>query len=195
MAERERPDMNHVRDALRDEDERAERGGDAERKRIGSYRGARYALLHSADGLRTFALILRHGDRVCETLLGFAKEQQLSAASVSAIGAFSTATLGFFDWARKDYDRILVKEQVEVLSLTGDISLAPDGTPQLHLHAAVGKRDGTAHGGHLLEAEVRPTLEVMITETPADLRRRHDPESGLALIALANEAQGRWRRT
>jgi predicted DNA-binding protein with PD1-like motif len=195
MAERERPDMNHVRGALRNEAERTARGADDPRKRIGSYGGARYALLHSADGLRTFVLILRNGDRVCETLLGFANEQQLSAASVSAIGAFSTATLGFFDWERKDYDRILVQEQVEVLALTGDISLAPDATPQLHLHVVLGKRDGTAHGGHLLEAEVRPTLEVMITESPADLQRRHDRESGLALIALANEPQDTRRRT
>jgi predicted DNA-binding protein with PD1-like motif len=138
--------------------------------------------LHETDGLRTFALVLRHGDKVCETLLGFARERELSAASISAIGAFSSATLGFFDWERKDYARILVEEQVEVLSLTGDVSLAPDSTSQLHMHVVLGKRDGTAHGGHLLEAEVRPTLEVMVIETPPELRRRHDPESGLALI-------------
>ncbi len=144
----------------------------------------RAELLHETDGLRTFALVLRHGDKVCETLRGFARERELSAASITAIGAFSSATLGFFDWERKDYDRILVEEQVEVLSLTGDVSLAPDSTPQLHLHVVLGKRDGTAHGGHLLEAEVRPTLEVMVIETPPGLRRRHDPESGLALIEL-----------
>jgi uncharacterized protein len=191
MTERERPDLNHVRGALREEDERAAREGETATpprdKRTGSYGGARYSLLHEADGLRTFALMLRHGDNVCETLLGFARQQRLSAASVTAIGAFSTATLGFFDWARKDYHRILVDEQVEVLSLTGDISLAPDATPQLHLRVVLGKRDGTAHGGHLLEAQVRPILEVLITETPPDLQRRHDPDSGLALIALGAE--------
>ncbi len=146
--------------------------------------GPRYSLLHETDGLRTFGLVLRHGDKVCETLLGFARERELTAASVTAIGAFSGATLGFFDWERKDYDRIVVAEQVEVLSLTGDVSLAPDSTPQLHLHVVLGKPDGTAHGGHLIEAEVRPTLEVMVTEAPPELRRRHDPESGLALIDL-----------
>jgi predicted DNA-binding protein with PD1-like motif len=194
MTERKRPDLNHVRGAFREEDERAAREGETAapsqvpEKRTGSYGGVRYSLLHETAGLRTFTLILRHGDKVCETLLGFAREQQLSAASVTAIGAFSGATLGFFDWERKGYDRILVDEQVELLSLNGDISLAPDATPQLHLHVVLGKRDGTAHGGHLLEAEVRPTLEMVVTETPPDLRRRQDPESGLALIALADEA-------
>jgi uncharacterized protein len=194
MTERERPDLNHVRGAFREEDKRADREGETAtpsqvpKKPAGSLGAGRYSLLHETGGLRTFALILRHGDKVCETLLGFAREQQLSAASVAAIGAFSRATLGFFDWERKDYDRILVEEQVEVLSLTGDISLAPDATPQLHVHVVLGKRDGTAHGGHLLEAEVRPTLEVVVTETPPNLRRSPDPESGLALIALAEGA-------
>jgi predicted DNA-binding protein with PD1-like motif len=183
MTERERPDLNHVRGAFREENERAARESETatpSRDRgtpSSGYGGARYSLLNETDGLRTFALILRHGDKVCETLLRFAREQQLSAASVRAIGAFSSATLGFFDWERKDYDRILVEEQVEVLSLTGDISLAPDASPQVHVHVVLGKRDGTAHGGHLLEAEVRPTLEVVLTEPPANLRRRKDPES------------------
>ncbi len=143
-----------------------------------------YSLLHETYGLRTFAVVLDRGVQVCESLLRFATEQGISAASVSAIGAFARATLGFYDWERKDYDRIAVEEQVEVLSLAGDIALAPDDSPQLHLHVVLGKRDGTAHGGHLLEAQVRPTLELVITETPAKLRRRHDPDSGLALIAL-----------
>jgi len=48
----------------------------------------------------------------------------------------------------------------------------------------VGKPDGAAHGGHLLEAHVRPTLELILTESPRHLQKRHDPESGLALIDL-----------
>lgn len=190
MAERERPDLNHVRGALREEDERVSRVSETEapsrfaRDRAGQSLGMSHSLLHETDALRTFAVVLDRGERVCESLFRFATEQEISAASVAGIGAFAHATLGFFDWERKDYDRIPVEEQVEVLSLTGDVALAPDGKPQLHLRVVLGKRDGTAHGGHLLDAEVRPTLELVITETPPDLRRRHDPETGLALIAL-----------
>jgi hypothetical protein len=107
----------------------------------------------------------------------------LSAAEFTGIGAFSAAVLGYFDWQRKDYTRIPVDEQVEVLSLTGNIALA-DGEPKLHPHVVVGKADGSAHGGHLLEAHVRPTLELIVTESPAHLQRRSDPETGLALIRL-----------
>ena len=59
-----------------------------------------------------------------------------------------------------------------------------DGKPKVHAHVVVGERDGSAHGGHLLEARVRPTPEVVLTESPAYLVREHDPQSGLALIRI-----------
>jgi uncharacterized protein len=132
---------------------------------------------------RTFVVVFDSGDEVVEQLLAFAKEHRLSAAEFTGIGAFSAAVLGYFDWQKKDYMRIPVGEQVEVLSLTGNVALA-DGEPKLHPHVVVGKADGSAHGGHLLEARVRPTLEVIVTESPAHLQRRSDPETGLALIRL-----------
>lgn len=115
-------------------------------------------------------------------LTRFAEEQDLDAASFTAIGAFSEAMLGYFAWETKDYERIAVPEQVEVLSLLGDITRAPDARRQVHAHAVLGRRDGSARGGHLLSAKVRPTLEVIVSEAPGHLRREHDPESGLALI-------------
>jgi predicted DNA-binding protein with PD1-like motif len=75
-----------------------------------------------------------------------------------------------------------VSEQVEVASMIGDVALSPSGEPTLHIHVVVGKRDGTALAGHLQEARVRPTLEVILTESPAHLQKVHDPQSGLALI-------------
>jgi predicted DNA-binding protein with PD1-like motif len=108
---------------------------------------------------------------------------RLSASHLTALGAFRDCVLGYFDWQKKDYRRIPIAEQVEVLALVGDIA-RDEGEPKLHAHVVVGKSDGSAHGGHLLEGRVRPTLEVIVTESPAHLRRRFDPETGLALIRL-----------
>ena len=130
---------------------------------------------------RTFALIFDRDDEVMSTLQAFCEEQHLHAARFSAIGAFSSLTLGYFDWDKKDYDRISIDEQVEVLSLVGDVALH-DEKPKVHAHIVVGKRDGSAHGGHLLEAHVRPTLEVLLIESPGYLKRTMDKESGLPLI-------------
>jgi predicted DNA-binding protein with PD1-like motif len=133
---------------------------------------------------KTFAIVFQTGDEVIECLTEFARENALTASSFTAIGAFSEVTLGYFDWERKDYRQIPLKEQVEVVSLVGDIALK-DGLPQLHAHVVLGSSDGTARGGHLLSARVRPTLEVVLTESPKHLHRKLDPESRLALIDLS----------
>jgi predicted DNA-binding protein with PD1-like motif len=134
-------------------------------------------------GERVFALIFDKGEDPIHGLTHFAEERNLSASSFTAIGAFSDAMLGYFDWEKKDYERIPVREQVEVLALVGDIAVQ-DGAKKIHAHVVLGRRDGSACGGHLLEATVRPTLEVIITESPSYLRREHDPETGLALIRI-----------
>lgn len=138
--------------------------------------------LHAADGQRVFAVILETGEAVMESLQRFAEAERLTAAQITGIGAFSEAGLRYFDWERKEYLPIPVKEQVEVASLIGDVAVSPEGKPALHLHLVLGRRDGTALAGHLAEARVRPTLELIVTESPAHLQKALDPESGLALI-------------
>ena len=140
-------------------------------------------LIHEHHGEKTFALIFDTGDEVMSNLVEFAGSNKLGAARLTAIGAFSEVTLGYFDWEKKDYKKIPVREQVEVLSLIGDVALK-DGEPKVHAHVVVGRSDGTTMGGHLIEARVRPTLEVILTESPAHLQKQVDEESGLALIRL-----------
>jgi hypothetical protein len=140
-------------------------------------------LIHEQGGEKTFALIFDVGDEAMAGLVRFARENRLGCAHFTAIGAFRDATLGYFDWEAKEYEKIPVAEQVEVLSLIGDVALK-NGEPKVHAHVVVGRSDGSTRGGHLLEAHVRPTLEVILIESPAHLRKEHDPESGLALIRL-----------
>jgi predicted DNA-binding protein with PD1-like motif len=141
----------------------------------------RHKLLHEEDGQRTFVLVFDKGDEVAGGLTGFAKDEGVGAASFTALGAFSDATLGYFDQDSKEYLRIPVEEQVEVLSLLGDVALK-SGEPQVHAHVVVGRSDGTTLGGHLLGAHVWPTLEVVLLESPDHLQKTIDGETGLALI-------------
>ena len=140
--------------------------------------------LHEVKDQATWLVVLETGDEAMACLQRFAAEEGLDAASFSAIGAFERAKLAFFEWETKDYLPIPVDEQVEVASLTGDIALGVDGTPAIHVHAVLGRRDGSALAGHLLEGHVRPTLEIVLTESPATLRKRVDADSGLALIRV-----------
>lgn len=141
-------------------------------------------LLHESNGLRTFALVFDKDDEVQELLLEFANTNHFADVHLSAIGAFSEVTLGFFERQKKSYKKIPIHEQVEVLAFTGNI-VQREGKPMLHAHVVVGKADGTAHGGHFLGGRVWPTLEMIVTEMPVHLRRTPDAESGLALINLA----------
>jgi uncharacterized protein len=136
------------------------------------------------DEPKVFALIFETGDEIAGVLQQFSKDQGLGGSSFKAIGALSYAKLGWFNWKTKKYDLACVlEEQVELLSLIGDIALR-DGEPQAHAHAIVGRSDGTAHGGHLLEARVRPTCELILTESPTHLQKKFDLESGIALIQI-----------
>jgi len=136
-------------------------------------------------GERTFVLILDTGEEAFAAISDFAAKSQLAGASLTALGAFEHATVGWFDLARKTYRPIEIGSQCEALSLLGDIATGDDGKPSLHLHAVLGLSDGTTRGGHFMKGIVRPTLEVTIVETPAHLRRKKKPELGIALIELA----------
>jgi predicted DNA-binding protein with PD1-like motif len=131
---------------------------------------------------RVWIAILESGEDVKVALLKMTKQQGVENASFVALGAFEKATLGYFDWQEKKYQDIAVNEQVEVITLAGDIVPDEKGAPSLHAHAVLGRRDGSTRGGHLIKGLVRPTLEVTITELPAHLTRRKHPELGVALI-------------
>jgi len=136
-------------------------------------------------GSRTTILVLDPGEEALATLTRFATETAIAGASFTAIGAFENAVVGWFDLGSKSYKQIRVGEQCEVLSAVGDIATGDDGKASLHVHVVLGLSDGTTRGGHLLEGKVRPTLEVVLEETPAGLRRRKQPDLGIALIDLA----------
>jgi len=141
------------------------------------------AKLINESGEKTYAIVFAKGDDVVEGLLSFAREKKIQASHFTAIGALSDITLGYFNWKKKTYDKISIQEQVEVLSLVGNI-VSDNGDPKLHAHVVIGKSDGTAHGGHLMEGHVRPILEVILIESPSHLHRKMDKETGLALITF-----------
>lgn len=145
-------------------------------------------ILTSAGGERTYILVLDGGDEAFTSIVAFAQKNEISAASVTAIGAFREATVAFFEFETKTYREIPVAEQSEVLSMIGDIAVDDADKASLHLHVVLGLSDGSTRGGHFIRGCVRPTLEVIVRETAANLRRRKDESLGIALIDLSAEA-------
>ena len=131
---------------------------------------------------RVWIVVLDMGEEAKTQLVAFANQEGIANASFVALGAFERATIAYFDWQKKEYQNIPVNEQVEVITLAGDIVPDDKGKPSLHAHTVLGRSDGSTRGGHLIEGHVRPTLEVTVTELPAHLRRHKHPELGVALI-------------
>ncbi len=144
-------------------------------------------LVADLAGEKTFILVLDPDEEAFATITRFAEQQRLHAASLTALGAFSRATVGWFDLSARTYREIQVDQQSEVLSALGDIALDDHARPSLHMHVVLGLSDGSTRGGHLLKGFVQPTLEVTLVETPAHLRRKRHPELGIALIDLTAE--------
>lgn len=144
----------------------------------------RSRLLTDHHGTRTFAVALVNGEPLMKSITRFAAEHGLAASEFTAIGAFASAQLAYFDPDKRGYIDIPVDEQVELASLNGRITRAEvaDGDPHLHVHCVVSRPDGSTIAGHLMEAVVRPTAEVFITDSPTELHRRTDPESGLPAL-------------
>jgi predicted DNA-binding protein with PD1-like motif len=143
-----------------------------------------HKLLNDSGRQRTFAVILETGDEVQACMKAFITAQNIRAAQFTAIGAFRDVVLLYFEWESKKYRKTAIDEQVEVASLIGDVATTPAGEPAVHIHVVVGRRDCSALAGHLGEAHVRPTLEILLTESPAHLQKRFDEDSGLALIRM-----------
>ena len=141
-------------------------------------------LVSDTADAQVHVVILDSGEEALAALTKFANDKKLAAASLTAIGAFEKATVGWFDLASKSYRKIEVGEQSEVLSAVGDVATGDDGKPSLHVHIVLGLSDGTTRGGHLLAGTVRPTLEVVLTEVPSKLRRKKRADLGIALIDI-----------
>ena len=140
-----------------------------------------------SEGEKTFILVFEKGDEFIREMERFASEQALTCSRFTGIGAFESGTLGYFDRSKMAYNEILIQTQVEVLSITGNITLVEgqEGNPlKVHAHVVLGMPDGSARGGHVLTAHIWPTLEVILVESPASLDREKDTETGLALIRI-----------
>jgi len=143
--------------------------------------GMKVRLLSENGGAKNYAIILAKGDEVMSGLTDFARQNKVTSASFTAIGAFSHATVAWFDDGRKEFKLIPIEHQVELVSMIGDIALVND-QPAVHTHVAVASSDGTVRGGHVINAFVFPTLELFMTVYPTPLHKESDKATGLKLI-------------
>ncbi len=157
----------------------------AQLKPSGAAPGAQHRLLATRpDGSKEYALVLARGDEVMTALGDFARAEQITAASFTAIGAVHNAEVGWFDFSKQQYKAMRFDEQLEVLSLIGDIGVSEEGQATVHAHATLGRESGRSLGGHLIAATVSPTLEVFVSSYPQALKKQRDTKDDVELFQL-----------
>ena len=148
---------------------------------VGKAPGMQVKLVKDTPEEKVYAVVFSKGDEAMSGLTDFALKYGVGDAHFTGIGAVSSATMAWLDPANKVYHRISVPEQVEVLSLIGDVATF-NGRPVVHMHAVLGHPDGTTTGGHVFELNVNPTLEVFVTVNSTPLKKRPDDASGMKVI-------------
>jgi uncharacterized protein len=143
--------------------------------------GMKVRILSENGGVKTYAIVLAKGDEVMSGLTDFARQNKVASASFTAIGAFSHATVAWFDDSKKEFKLNPIEQQVELVSMIGDIALV-NGKPAVHTQVSVASSDGTVRGGHVINAFVFPTLELFMTVYPTPLHKEPDKATGLELI-------------
>ena len=148
---------------------------------VGNAPAMQAKLVKDTPGEQIYSIIFYKDDDVMSGLTDFAIAHKVSDAHFTAIGAVSGATLAWLDIPKKMYSRIAVTQQVEVVSLIGDIAVF-NGVPVVHMHAVLCKPDGSTAAGHVFELISNPTVEVFMTVDTTPLKKKADNASGMKLI-------------
>jgi len=135
---------------------------------------------------RVHVVRLDKGEPVVASLQAYLGEHRIRGGSVVGLGAVEAAEIGYWDAARRTYDRTTIAETRELLSLVGTISRL-DGAPFVHAHVTLAGPDHSVVGGHLFEARVAVTGEFVIDEAPIASARVLDDATGLKLLRFAEK--------
>jgi uncharacterized protein len=128
-------------------------------------------------------LALEIGEELVGSILNYAEQSKISAASIQAIGAIRNFELGYYVLSEKQYLRKRVDEIAELISCSGNLAIK-DNKPFVHVHVTAGLRDFRVIGGHLFSGIVAVTAEVILTPMPNAMKRSFNDETGLYLLDL-----------
>lgn len=118
------------------------------------------------------------GEEVVETIKKFCEDQKITLGSISGLGAAGRVKVGLFDVEKKEYFSKVFEGDFEITNLTGNISTM-NGETYLHLHITIADHEMRAYGGHLNEAVICATCEVVIDVIDGMVDRSFNEEVGL----------------
>jgi len=137
-------------------------------------------VIHEHEG--RYTLNFAKGDEVMAGLVAFLKEKGISAGHITGLGAASALTLAYYNLETKEYEKHSFTEDVEVLSLTGNVGVKEENEIVVHLHGTFGRKDLSVFGGHIFEMTISGAGEIHLVSFPGEIHRAYDEETGLTLM-------------
>ncbi len=127
---------------------------------------------------QTIIARLDKGEEILEQLQVISQKENIKLASVSALGATNDIKVGVLNTAEKQYHAKHFTGDMEIVSLTGTVSTMNDEY-YAHIHMSAGDTDGHVVGGHLNQAIISATCEMVITVIDGKVDREFNEEVGL----------------
>jgi uncharacterized protein len=138
-------------------------------------------IVNQSDTLYT--LNLAPGEELVSVLINFCQEKSIKAAHIVGLGAASCVELAYYHLPTKAYERKIIKEDLEILSLVGNVGLKRgSGELVLHVHGSFGRRDLSVLGGHIFNLTISGAGEVHLQSLPGVIEREYDEQTGLTLM-------------
>ena len=129
----------------------------------------------------TLVIRMDKGEEIIQQLRLVADREKVKLAAVEALGAVDDFTVGVFDTDEKQYHSNTFTGAFEIVSLTGTVTTMDDKF-YAHLHMSAGDDKGLVVGGHLNEAHVSATCEMVVTAIPGTVEREFNGDVGLNLF-------------
>jgi predicted DNA-binding protein with PD1-like motif len=130
-----------------------------------------------------FVVRLETGEEIHASLKELARLERIDVAGIEGIGAVYDAVLGYFDRVAREYLRRTVPEEMEILSLAGNLAIK-ESRPFAHLHIVLGGQNCEAVAGHLFEGKTGATCEMIVRPLKGFVQRKLDPVTGLYLLDI-----------
>ena len=135
---------------------------------------------------KDYFIYIEKNEKVMDTLTSFCKDQSITNAKISGIGAVKQSEIGAYDTIGKEYIRKQFPDVWELVSYEGNVTLK-DGDPFVHGHVVLSNHDMKTIGGHLFEMTVAAVGELFLRKFDNDAFREINEDVGLPCICLEHK--------
>ena len=129
----------------------------------------------------SYVIRLNKGEEVVSSLKELCKKENIRLGEITGLGASDLVEIGVFNVNTKEYKTKTFEGMFEITSLVGNVTTKDDEV-YLHIHINFGDEEGFVKGGHLVQARISATSEIILRIVEGYVGRKLSDEVGLNLF-------------